>query len=219
MSNNIDHTAACRGLKHLSHKYFYNFKSSKIFSIFSKKDIEILKDFSKIDNIIVSKPDKGRGVVVVDKDHYIEGLKKILMNGTKFEIIPDEIGKFSLKIEDCINNFLKKLKTLNHISQSLYEQLRTTGSGPGILYGLPKVHKPNFKSEKLYRPIFAAYNCASYNLSKYLVKILNPFAENQYTIKNSKVKLNSYRATMTMGWPLLISKIYIPIFTSVNVEK
>ena len=77
------------------------------------------------------------------------------------------------------------MKTLNHISQSLYEELRASGSGPGILYGLPKVHKANFKSEKLYRPIFAAYNCASYNLSKYLVKILNPFAENQYTIKNS----------------------------------
>ena len=52
VSNNVDHAAACKGLKHLAHKYFYNFKSSKIFSIFSKNDIEILKDFSKIDNII-----------------------------------------------------------------------------------------------------------------------------------------------------------------------
>ena len=89
VSNNVDHAAACKGLKHLAHKYFYNFKSSKIFSIFSKNDIEILKDFSKIDNIIVSKPDKGRGVVVVDKDHYTEGLKKMLLNGTKFEVIPE----------------------------------------------------------------------------------------------------------------------------------
>ena len=43
----------------------------------------------------------------------------------------------------------------------------------------------NFKAEMLYRPIFAAYNCASYNLSKFLVEILKPLAENQYTVKNS----------------------------------
>ena len=37
----------------------------------------------------------------------------------------------------------------------------------------------------LYRPIFAAYNTASFKISKYLVQILSPIAENEYTIKNS----------------------------------
>ena len=67
----------------------------------------------------------------------------------------------------------------------MYQKLHVTGSGPGILYGLPKIHKVTFEAEKLYRPIFAAYNCASYNLSKFLVDILNPFAENCFTLKNS----------------------------------
>ena len=185
VSTSDDHKNLCRALKHVSHKFFYNFKPSKIFSIFSKNDIRLLKCFSTSNDIIVSKPDKGRGVVVVNKQHYIDGVKKIITNNSKFDIVQGDIKKFSLQLEDRINHFLSKLKTLGHISQSLYNQLRVTGSGPGILYGLPKVHKPNFEAEMLYRPIFAAYNCASYNISKFLVQILTPYAENQYTIKNS----------------------------------
>ena len=78
-----------------------------------------------------------------------------------------------------------ELKKCNHISNDLYGKLRVTGSGPGILYGLPKIHKPTFEADKLYRPIFAAYNVASYKLSKYLVNVLSPLSTNEFTLKNS----------------------------------
>ena len=35
------------------------------------------------------------------------------------------------------------------------------------------------------RPIFAAYNTASYRLSKFLVPLLTPFTVNDYTVKDS----------------------------------
>ena len=44
-----------------------------------------------------------------------------------------------------------------------YKKLYATGSGPGILYGLPKTHKANFATKYQLRPIFAAYNAASYD--------------------------------------------------------
>ena len=88
-------------------------------------------------------------------------------------------------LEDKLNNFLLNLKNLGHISPELYKKLYVTGTGPGILYGLAKIHKSNFVSDGLYRPIFKACNVASYNLSKYLVSILSPIAENQYSVKNS----------------------------------
>ena len=67
----------------------------------------------------------------------------------------------------------------------MYKDLRATGSAPGILYGLPKIHKKDFSSKFQHRPIFAAYNCAAYKLSKFLVKILTPISQNRYTIRNS----------------------------------
>ena len=134
---------------------------------------------------MVSKPDKGKSIVIVDKPHYITGLQNILDNSGKFEPITDEICRESWLLEDKINSFLLKLRDLGHLSQLIYKELHVSGSGPGILYGLPKIHKPLFLENYLYRPIFAAYNVASYKFSKFLVNILAPLAENQYTLKNS----------------------------------
>ena len=63
--------------------------------------------------------------------------------------------------------------------------MHVTGSGPGILYDSPKTHKRDFATNFSFRPIFAAYNAASYKLSKFLVSILAPFTINNYTVKNS----------------------------------
>ena len=169
----------------MSNQYFHNFKPAKIFSIFKRQDLKLLRDFSNNKDIVVFKPDKGRGIVIVDRCHYLDGVSRIIENNAKFEMITSEIKKFSLKIEDRINNFLLELKKCNHISNDLYGKLRVTGSGPGILYGLPKIHKPTFEADKLYRPIFAAYNVASYKLSKYLVNVLSPLSTNEFTLKNS----------------------------------
>ena len=42
-----------------------------------------------------------------------------------------------------------------------------------------------FSQNYSFRPIFAAYNTASYKIAKYLVPILSPFTTNEYTIENS----------------------------------
>ena len=144
-----------------------------------------IKQFSKNQNIVVAQPDKGKGIVLLDKSHYIAGLSKIVADQEKFELITDDICRVSWLLEDRINSFLLKLKNLHHLSSVLYNQLHVSGSGPGTLYGLAKIHKTGFFEEKLYRPIFAAYKCASYKLSKFLVNILAPVAENRYTLKNS----------------------------------
>ena len=90
-----------------------------------------------------------------------------------------------MEIEDKINRFLLKLKKSKIIDENCYKSLYVSGSGPGILYGLPKIHKPNFSETFPFRPIFAAYNSASYNISKFLVPILAPLTTNEFTVLNS----------------------------------
>ena len=174
-------------IKAIAYKCYYNFKPYKIFSaIFSKSDVASLQSLAKNDTIIVTRPDKGRGVVIVDKDVYIKQMNSIISDSSKFSKITDPIDKFTRKIEDKINNYLRKLKNLQLISDDIYKQLSVTGSGPGILYGLPKIHKPNFHIDFPFRPIFAAYNNPSFKLAKFLVPILAPFTTNQYTVDNSQ---------------------------------
>ena len=112
-------------------------------------------------------------------------MESIISDTTKFKPITETIEKFTLRIEEKINRFLLKLKNLKKLPSEIYDKLRSTGSSPGILYGLPKIHKIDFDSKFQMRPIFAAYNTPSYNLAKYLVPILSPLTTNQYTVENS----------------------------------
>ena len=80
-----------------------------------------------------------------------------------------------------------------------YKKLYATGSGPGILYGLPKTHKANFASNHQLSPIFEAYNAASYKLAKFHVPVLAPFTTGEYTVDNSFTLCQKYAP-----WKMLI---------------
>ena len=109
-------------------------------------------------------------------------MMEIISDKTKFTEIKDvDPLLYSLRSEDKINNKVRNLKKLGVIDDGIASTLTVSGSSPGILYGLPKVHKAGVPL----RPILAAYNTPSYNLSKYLVKKLNHLTTNEYTISNS----------------------------------
>ena len=73
-----------------------------------------------------------------------------------------------MKQEDKINRLLSKMKEYKEISPEEYKDLYVTGSQPGILYGLPKIHKPNVPL----RPILSSIVTAGYGLSKFFVPLL-----------------------------------------------
>ena len=170
-------------LKSIILKHFYNFKPWKVFSpIFSKSDIQILRNLSKDKSIVICRPDKGRGVVILNRHDYEDKMLQILNDQSKFEEIKEiDHLLYTLRSEDKINNKIRNLKKLKIIDDSLASTLTVSGSSPGVLYGLPKVHKTGVPL----RPILAAYNTPSYSLSKYLVSILNHLTTNEYTINNS----------------------------------
>ena len=173
-------------LRTLAYKYFYNFKPFKVWSdIFKSSDIKLLRKLAANKDVVVCKPDKGRGVVIVDRSDYIHSLENIISDESKFKQIDEPIQSYCDRVEGSINNFLRSLKSKSIIDDATYKQLYVTGSGPGILYGLPKVHKANFRDNFPFRPIFAAYKTAPYKLAKFLVPILAPFTSNKYTVDNS----------------------------------
>ena len=175
-----------RELQNSSCKYFYNCKPHKIFSpIFTQGDIQFLKSFASNKDIIITKPDKGRGVVIVNKNNYINSMETIISDLSKFISIDESMAEFTLKIEDKFNRFLHKMKNMYIFTADVYSKLRATGSSPGILYGLPKIHKLDFSTKFQFRPIFAAYKTPCYNLAKILVPVLSKLTTNQYTVENS----------------------------------
>ena len=160
---------------------FNSYSTPQWFPFLKKEDFKILESLSQRNNLVICRPDKGKGVVLMDRDKYNEKMHQILSDTTKFcEVGPPE---FSLifKTEDKINRTLKQLKDDSYISDITYRSLYSTGSSFGILYGLPKVHKDNVPL----RPILAAYNSPSFSIAKFLVPLLKELSVNQYTLNNS----------------------------------
>ena len=84
-------------------KYTYNMISSK--------DIDILKRLKKNENIVVCKPDKGNGTVILNRQDYTDKMNGILNDRTKFrKVIHEEIYNSNLNMEDKINHQLRKMK-------------------------------------------------------------------------------------------------------------
>ena len=62
-------------LKHISYHYIYSYDFSKQRHILSKEEWEALTDLRKDDSIIITKPDKGNGVVIINKLDYLNKIQ------------------------------------------------------------------------------------------------------------------------------------------------
>ena len=170
-----------RSVQSIAYKFFYNFKPI-LCPIFSKDDIILLRNLGKNKDIIVAKPDKGNGVVILNREDYVTKMSDILDDVTKFKKLPytDPYHR-SILSEDKVNRVLSYLKKEKFINDEEYNKCYASGCSPGILYGLPKVHKPNIPL----RPVVASYNTPSYNLAKFLVPFLVSITDCTYSLKNS----------------------------------
>ena len=75
----INHSQFLDSIQIISKKFFYNFKPYKKFSaIFTSYDVKQLKSLSTDTSVIISKPDKGRAVVLVDREKYVASMSSII---------------------------------------------------------------------------------------------------------------------------------------------
>ncbi|XP_037802010.1 uncharacterized protein LOC119596757 [Penaeus monodon] len=142
-----------------------------------------LKTLKNDKTILITKPDKGRGVVILNSCDYKQKILNILSDHTKFKRITTEVSTHLLYLEVKLK-LLRIIKT--SVNESTYNFLMTSGSIPGLLYGLPKVHKPNIPL----RLIISSIGTFNYNTAKFLVPIISPLTTNQYKIENSTTFVN-----------------------------
>ena len=182
-------------LKNVKHKLldtasssYNNMKQNKIESNLSKNESIALNKLISEKDIVIQKSDKGNSVVILDKKSYLDKMKGIISDESKFEVIEIDENKylnFVLNSQDKIKNVIKKIKDKGNLSLSDYERISPVGTRPGILYGLPKVHKPVINNIPSFRPILSAINTPSYKLAKYLVPILSSLTFNEFTVKDT----------------------------------
>ena len=145
--------------------------------------MKALKDLKADTSITITRPDKGKGIVIMDKPEYIGKVESILSDLTKFKPVTEDARKVVTRAEDKLINFLRTLQSDGVITNATYKLIFPSGSVPGVMYGLPKTHKKKIVTPV--RPILVSIGTYNYKLAKFLVPILDPLTRNEYTIKDS----------------------------------
>ena len=114
-----------------------------------------------------------------------------LNDRTKFEQISLPLIKYTQKMEDKVNNFLRKVQ--NVLTLPNLKELFASGSSPGILYGLPKIHKPNFSSNFNSDPFSLPTIPPSFKLARALVPVPSHLTRNCYTVDNIQAFVSSIK--------------------------
>ena len=114
---------------------------------------------------MITKPDKGSGVVILNKTNYIKKMNSTLEDETKFLTLgPSSKMDNTSKIESRIQRRLLQLHKDDLLPANLYDLIRPTGSQRPRMYGLPKTHKKDVPL----RPIQSMTGSAQHQLAKYL---------------------------------------------------
>ena len=174
---------------------FSSFKQqSKKQSNLSDSELESLNNLMRNNDIVIQKADKGNTVVLCDKKDYVQRMKELISDETKFTDLnktSSEWLKYIVDSEKRVRTVLYKYCETNEkrtkwvFTDKQYNSLAPTGSKPGILYGLPKIHKSLVDNLPKFRPIVSMIGTPTYKLSKYLVPLITPITTNQYTVVDS----------------------------------
>ena len=105
----------------------------------TKEEFASLKSLSKNDSLIIQKSDKGNSIAIINIDDYLQKMRNILSDSSKFPeiyITKEKHSNFLINIEKQITDLLKQLNDCQIISDTEYKKLKPRGSRFGILYGL-----------------------------------------------------------------------------------
>ena len=100
----------------IANSYFYNYKLSPRIL----RQHRVLRNLRKNKDIVITKPDKGNGVVILDRKLYNNAIEEIISDTSKFEKLNEDP---TLKGEASLQRFLRKLKQNNFFSEIEYDKL------------------------------------------------------------------------------------------------
>ena len=179
-----------------------------------------MKKLRANDLTIVTKPDKGNGVVIMDKQSYINGIYKIINDTTKFKKLTKDP---TIKREGQLQRYLRKLKKEGHFTEDIYSKIYPSGSQPAKIYGQPKLHK-SFAPESIppLRPIVSSISTFNYNLSKYFCNLISPHIPVEYCPQDSftftkELKEVSFVNKFVVSYDVVSLFTNIPLIETINL--
>lgn len=169
-----------------------------------------LREKVRVNNLVISKADKGNCVVVLSRADYVKKVEEFISNNN-FETLPnDNTLKFNkllkAEIKNCESTITK------------YTSRTLTLSNPMTprLYGLPKLHKTNIPI----RPVVSFINTPASKLAVFLKQLIVSLTEfkPQHAVINSQDLVSKIKDIRLNEKTLLVSFDVSNLFTSVPIK-
>ena len=147
-------------------------------SILSEEQNYALESLRKDRDTVISKPDKGNGVVIFNCNDYVDKMHEILDNRTKFMPCNQDtnLSNFtrfqrSELLTSNLTRFQRSLCCLNSkkaLCSKIYSRIYPTSTTTSSLYGFPKPHKPRIPL----RPILSSGGSFNHECARWLSQSL-----------------------------------------------
>ena len=122
-------------------------------------------------------------------------------------------------LESKVQRILRTIKS--KFTGQEYKKLYPTGSCPEKLYGTAKIHKipVNGNIDDLpIRPIVSNINTVTYNIARYLTKLLVPLRESEYITKSTKDFIGKVKSKNVPNGYQMVSFDVKSLFTNVSLD-
>ena len=207
-------------LASLAHEYADVKQSLNRFPL-GKEHMQAIRELRSNKEIVITRPDKGSGTVLMDKEDYICKMMKILDDTSKFKCLGACEGNDNTgQNERALQAFLLRCRNDGKINAEVYDRIRPTGSMRPRMYGLPKVHK---QQPIPLRPILSMVGSAQHELARWLTEVLQPVLNRYSThvVKDSFDFCRRLREWSTTNHvnTYMCSFDVVSLFTNVPIEQ
>ena len=167
---------------------------------------KVIDNISRNKDIILIKQDKGRGVVALDKKHYIEKCINIL-DSERFKKLQKDPTKI---LENKMQRTLRKIK--QHLDENKYKRMYPTGSRH-------KLQNGEGLNELTMPPIISNIGTATYETAKILNSLLQPLGKSNRSILNTEAFVNQFKGQRIPEGYKIISFDVKSFFTNVPLNE
>ena len=133
----------------------------------SQREKSIISEFSKQEDLVFTKADKGGATVILHVEDYIEKANKELKDENYYKRISHDPTHEHVKLVNCT---IKTFHRQQVLAKQIADSLKTTNVKTPHLYITPKVHKKDIPG----RPVVSSIDYHTCRLSKFVDHYLQP---------------------------------------------
>ena len=179
----------------------------------SKEERIAMKELNEDGTIIIVPADKGKCLVVMDKDEYVRKMEMKLSDINTYRKNDDDP---TIRIKKELATKLKEIHDSKDIDYATYMRLYPSRTQIPRMYGQPKIHKQGNPLREIVDSNGSVYKA----VDKYISKVIKPLTgKTDYYVKNSEHFVNSIKNIKVEEGETLVSYDVTALYPSIPQEE